>query len=106
MRRTIPWLLFGVSLFAALCSFILLLNAGAMLDDARSEVARLGERSELVLSIARKGWIGKKADAVANLASELEQKGVIAKRTEGAFEIGQVIFEVSNGVVIEVRYFD
>jgi hypothetical protein len=68
MKRSIPWSLFGVAFLAALLSFILLLNAGSMLGDARSEVDRLRERSALTLSIARKDWIGRNANVVSDLA--------------------------------------
>lgn len=107
MIRALPWLLFGLSVLAALYLFVLLLNAGVALDDARSQVARLRERNELVLSIARKEWIGKEAASVADLANEFERQGVIAKKTkDGSFEIGDLIFEIKNGVVTQVRYFD
>lgn len=107
MTRMLPWLLFGLSLLAALYLFVLLLNAGTTLDDARSEVTRLRERNELVLSITRKEWIGKEAASVADLASEFERQGVIAKKTkDGSFEIGDLIFEIKDDVVTQVRYFD
>lgn len=107
MIRMLPWFLFGLSLLAALYLCVLLMNAGVALDDARSQVARLQERNELVLSIARKDWIGKEVVRVAVLANELERQGVIVKKTkDGSFEIGDLIFEIKDGVVTQVRYFD
>ncbi|HPN80205.1 hypothetical protein [Dokdonella sp.] len=107
MIRAIPWTLFAASILAALFLFVLLLNAGVALDDSKLEVLRLRERSELVLRITRKDWIGKEATSVADLAHEIGRQGVITKRTkDGSFEIGDLIFEIKDGVVTQVRYFD
>lgn len=107
MIRVVPWLLFGLSLFAGIYLFFLLLDAGVALDDARSQVARLRERNELMLSVARKDWIGRPAASVSDLGSEFMRPGLITKKTEdGALEIGDLVFEIKNGVVTHIRYLD
>jgi hypothetical protein len=86
--------------------FVLLLNAGSALDDARSEVARLRERSDLALSVVRKDWLGKDAASVADLSRQLEQQGVIVGTEGDSFKIGDFIFETKGSLVTRVRYID
>lgn len=105
MKR-VPWILFGLSLIAVLYLFVLLLNAGSAVGDARSEVAHLRERSDLALTIVRKDWVGKEAARVTALSRELEQKGVIVKTEGSSFEIGDLIFETKGGLITGVRYLD
>ena len=52
MMTKLPWILFGLVLAGAIYACFLLLNAGAALDDARSEATRQRERSNLALSIS------------------------------------------------------
>ena len=107
IKRLIPWVLFGLSLLGNLYLFALLLDAGALIDGAKSRVERLRERSDLALSVVRKDWIGKDAAYVIAISEEAERQGVSIKKTkEGSFEIGDLIFETKGGVVTEVRYFD
>lgn len=106
MIKVIPWIFFGVALAGALYLFVLLLNAGAALDNARSQVTYLRERSDLALSIVRKNWIGEDATRVADLSKELERQGVIVGVEGNDFKIGDLIFETKGGVVTGVRYFD
>ncbi len=106
MSKVLPWILFGLALVAAMYLFVLLLNAGSALDDARSEVARLRERSDLALSLVRKDWLGKNAASVADLSRQLAQRGVIVGTEGDSFEIGDFIFETKGGVVTGVRYID
>jgi hypothetical protein len=106
MTTKLPWILSGLALLAAIYSFVLLLNAGAALDDARSEVARMRERSDLALSVLRKDWIGKDIASVTNLSKDLERQGAIVKDRAGSFEIGQLVFHTKDGVVTEIRYID
>lgn len=106
MIKVIPWIFFGVALAAALYLFVLLLNAGVALDNARSQVTYLRERSDLALSIVRKNWIGKDATRVADLSKELERQGVIVGVEGNDFKVGDLIFETKGGVVTGVRYFD
>ncbi len=107
IKRMLPWLLFVLSLFGNLYLFVLLLNSGAWIDDMGSEVERQRERSNLALSIIRKEWVGKEAASVATLSDEIGRQGVIAKKApDGSFEIGDLIFEIKDGVVTQVRYFD
>ncbi|MEW6301752.1 MAG: hypothetical protein AB1671_29155 [Thermodesulfobacteriota bacterium] len=104
--KGLPWLLFGAAVLAALYVFTLLLNAGSMLDDSRSEASRLRDRSNLALEILRKDWVGRDVTAVASLSEELAQKGVIVGSEEGAVEVGDLVFVVKSGVITEVRYID
>ncbi len=102
----LPWILCGIALVAAIYSFALLLNAGASIDDARSEVARMRERSDLALSVLRKDWIGKDVASVTNLSKDLARQGQVVKGRAGSLEIGQLVFHTKNGVVDEIRYID
>ena len=105
--RTLPWLLFGIALVAASYVSVLLINAAVELDDARSQEAYLSERSALALRIARKGWIGRDEASVQTFAAELEADGVITKRTtDDSFELGDIIVEVKDGVVTQMKVFD
>jgi len=104
--KWVPWVLFALALVATLYSFVLLLNGGAALTDARSEVRRLRERSDLALSIIRRDWLGREAASVTGLSRELEQKGTIVGTEDGSFEVGDLIFEVKDGLVANVRYID
>lgn len=107
MIRILPWLLFCLGLLSVLYLFARLLNAGVTLDNARSQAARLRERNELALSIVRNEFLGKEEARVASLASELERQGLIVKKVkDGSFEIGDIIFEMKDSVVTQVRYFD
>ena len=107
MIKALPWIFFGAALSAAFYLFVLLLDAGITLDNARSYSTRLRERSDLALSIIRRDWTGKDVALVVALSKEFEEQGVISKRTkEGSFEIGDFIFEIDGDVVTGVRYFD
>lgn len=106
MIKALPWIFFGLALVAALYLFVLLLNGGVALDDARSEVVRLRARSDLALSIIRKDWIGKDATSIAELSKELERQGVIVGVEDSVFEIGDFIFETQGSLVTEVHYID
>jgi hypothetical protein len=106
MIKAIPWIFFGLTFLASFYLFMLLLNGGVALDNARSEVTRLRERSNLALSIVRKDWLGKKAASLADLSRELERQGVIVGVEGDTFKVGDFIFETKGGVVTEVRYID
>lgn len=106
MIKLLPWIFFGVALAAAVYLLVLLLDAGVALDNARSQVTYLRERSDLALSIVRKNWIGKDAARVADLSKELERQGVIVGVEGNDFKVGDLIFETKGGVVTGVRYFD
>lgn len=106
MMTKLPWILFGLVLAGVIYACFLLLNAGAALDDARSEATRQRERSNLALAIIRKEWLGKEVARVTALSKELEEQGVIVGTENGAIEIGDLIFEVKRGVVTDVRYID
>jgi hypothetical protein len=84
-----------------------LLDAGALIDGAKYRVERLRERSDLALFVIRKEWVGEEAAGVAALSHESGRQGMIAKKApDGSFEIGDLIFEIKDGVVTQVRYFD
>jgi len=104
MIKSLPWILFGLALLGFLGLFVLLLNAGVALDDARSQTTHLRERSDLALSIVRNDWIGKDTARVVELSNELGRQGVIVGVEGGAFEIGDFIFETTDGVITDVRY--
>ncbi|WP_035217160.1 hypothetical protein [Desulfobulbus elongatus] len=106
MIRALPWIFFGLALLVVLYLSVLLLNGGAALNDARSEVERLRERSNIALSIVRKDWIGKDATSVNELSREFGRQGVIVGVEDGVFEIGDFIFETRDGLIMEVHYID
>ncbi|MCP5442307.1 MAG: hypothetical protein H6968_04680 [Chromatiaceae bacterium] len=106
MSKWFPWSLFGTAFLAAVYIFVLLLDAGASLSNARSETERIRDRSDLVLSILRRDWLGKKAASVTELSEALHQKGVITGNENGLLEIGDLIFETKDGFVTDIRYID
>jgi len=105
MKKWIPWALFCVTLLAAVYMFILLLNSGGSLGDARSQVDHLNKRSELILSIIRDDWVGKDEASVITLSSKLEHQGIIVGKENNLYEIGELIFVINDGVVMDVHYF-
>jgi hypothetical protein len=105
--RLFPWLLVCLSFLGNLYLFVLLLDAGALIDGARSSVERLRERSDLALFIVRQEWVGKEVAGVRALSDEIGRQGVIVKNLpDGSFEVGDLIFETKEGIVTQVRYFD
>ena len=106
MSKWIPWFLFCSAFIAAVYVFVLLLNAGSAMDDARSETERIRVRSDLALSIIRNDWLGKKETSVIALSNEMKRKGVIVGIENGLLEIGDLIFAIENGIVIDVHYID
>ncbi len=106
MKKGLPWIFFCLALLAVIYLFVLLLNGGDALDDARSEVARLRERSDLALTIVRKDWIGREVASVNNLSNEFKRHGVIVGVEDGTFKIGDFLFETQRGLVTEVHYID
>ncbi len=106
MIKALPWIFFGLTSLAAIYLFVLLLDAGMALDNARSQTTYLRERCDLALTIVRKEWIGKDSKHVAELSKELERQGVIVGTERNVYKIGDFIFETSDGVVSGVRYID
>ena len=106
MIKSLPWILSGLILMAVIYLFFLLLNSGTALDDSRSQTAYLRERSDLALSIIRKDWIGKGEKNVAELSEELERKGIIVGDDGNNFKVGDLIFKMQKGSVVEVHYID
>ncbi|MHC1697952.1 MAG: hypothetical protein AB9919_07870 [Geobacteraceae bacterium] len=106
MIKILPWILFGLTSLASIYLFMLLLNGGVALDNARSEVTRLQERSNLALSIVRKNLLGKKSAILNDLSRELKQQGVIVGVEGDTFKVGDFIFETNNSLITEVHYID
>jgi hypothetical protein len=104
--RVLPWGLIGLSAAAMLYLFVLLLNAGSALDDARSEASRLRKRSNLALAILRRDLIGKDAASIAGLSREFARQGFIVGTEGNALKIGDLIVDTKDGAVTGVRYFD
>lgn len=104
--KTLPWILFVLSLLAAIYLFVLLLNAGVALDNARSQTSFLRERSNLALLIVRKEWIGENVEHLVELYKEFERQGVVVGIEKNNFKIGDIIFETKNNVVTELHYID
>ena len=106
MKKALPWIFFGFALTAILVLFVLLLNGGSALDDARSEVKRLRLRSDLALMVVRKDWIGRDKASVVALSKTLERQSMIVGVEGDSFKIGDFIFKTRGGLVTEVHYMD
>lgn len=106
MTRIFPWLLLGLASATAGFSTLLLINAGAALDDSRSQTDYLRERSELTLSIIRIDWVGRDERSLMELARTMEKRAAVIGREENAIRIGDLLFEINSGAVVEVRFFD
>lgn len=104
MIRALPWIFLGLALLVVLYFSVILLNGGAALTDARSEVERLRERSNVALSVVRKKLIGKDATSINELSREFERQGVIVGVEDGIIEIGDLIFKTRDGMITEVYY--
>lgn len=84
----------------------LLLNAGVVLDNAQSVADQLWDRRKVALFIMRKDWIGRSATKVDDLARELEREGVVIGLERDLREIGDFVFYIEEGVVVDVRDID
>lgn len=106
MIRALPWIFLGLALLVVIYLSVLLLNGGAGITDARSEVERLREHSNIALSIVRKNLIGKDATSVNELSREFERQGVIIGVENDIIEIGDFIFKTRNRLIIDVHYME
>ena len=105
MNKTIPWLAFSLASFFVLVLAYLLLNAGSALDDARAQTGWLAERSDLALRVVQHSWVGRDQSEAMTLVDALERDGQIkGTPSSTAVQIGDIVFEFSNGKVIEVHY--
>ncbi len=95
-----------VSFSVAAYKFALLLDSGIALDDARSEVDRQRDRANRILIIVKRDWAGRPVGDVVKLSDEFHDKGVIVKVQKDRVEIEDVVFEIENGSVVDVHYFD
>lgn len=95
----------AVSLAANVYLFVLLVDAGIVVDNANSQADALWERRNVALRIIRLDWIGRPARELEALASELEADGVIIDSEGNAREIGDFVFEVEDGIVTAVYDF-
>ena len=85
--------------------FVLLVDAGIVVDNAKSQAEALWERRNVALRILRFDWIGRPATDLDALASELEADGVIIDSEGNSLEIGEFVFEVEDGFVTSVDDF-
>jgi hypothetical protein len=106
MKKAIPWVLAATLLIAAVYFFVLLVDAGISIDGARTRADRLQGRSELSLYFLKKRWVGESRAEVMGAAKELEQKDVIVKNYSDVIEVGDIIFDISNDKVSDIRYMD
>jgi hypothetical protein len=104
MRKALPWILFSLTLVMSLYFFVLLLNAGSAISDARSEESYHKKNRDFVLKILRKDWIGRSKSEVNDLANEFKDQGEIVKLSGDTFMVGGVVFETRDGIVKEVRF--
>lgn len=104
--RKVLWIVLAVSLIVNLVFSALLLDAGIMLDNARSQVDLLWERREQALEIMRRDWLGRSADEVDSLARDLEAQGIPIGTEGDTREIGDFLFEIKDGLVTHIRDLD
>lgn len=95
-----------ISFSVAAYKFALLLDSGIALDDARSEAGRQRDRANRILIIVKRDWTGRPVGDVVKLSDEFHDRGAIVKVRKDRVEIEDVIFEIENGGVVDVRYFD
>lgn len=103
MKRMLPWSLLVLSLVGNVYLAILLLDAGIVLDNARSEVDVLWERRQVALKIINRCWAGRHVDELNELAGRLERQGVLVDPDRDGLEVGDFIFYVEGGLVTRVR---
>jgi len=53
----------------------------------------------------RDDWLGKDEASVISLSRKYEQQGIIIGKENNQYEIGELIFVIQNGVVVDVHYF-
>src|SRR5687768_5665413 len=106
MKRWVSWGVAALLVVVASYFGLLLLDAGVSLDNARSEVNRLRERSGFALELIRREWLGKSVATVESLSEEFRRKGVIVSVQAGTITIDDVIFDIEAGKVRSVRYID
>jgi hypothetical protein len=106
MKAGIPWTLFGAALVTCALLLFKLLDAGIVLDNARSQADRYRTRADLSLRLIQKEWIGRTAERVGELSKELQQSGTTVGTEGSSLEIGDLVFETKEGRVTAVRYLD
>lgn len=106
MKRKFLWLGLVLSLVGNVYLIMLLVDAGIVLDNAKSEVDLLWNRRELALEIIRLEWVGRPTSELDKLAGELKGDGVLVGLDGDSREIGDFIFDVEDGVVTDVRDLD
>ena len=104
--KSLPWVLAGVSTSLSIALLLLLLNAAIELDNARTQARFLEHRSEVAILLVRAGWIGDKARDLEFLGERIRSKGVGGQVRRSGIEIGDFVFESSEGLVSDVFYFD
>ena len=105
MKRVLA-LLLAASLAANVYLAFLLLDAAVALDDAHSVANQLFERRELALQILRRDWIGRSVGEVEALAEELRKQGVITGVDGSLREVGDFLFVIEDGAVVDVQDLD
>lgn len=101
-----PWVLFGGALVACLLLALKLLDAGLILDNARTQSDLYRARTDLALRLIQKEWIGRPTASVNELAEELRRSGTNVGRDGATVEIGDLRFETDGGKVTAVRFLD
>lgn len=104
--KWVPWIISIVTTAGFGWALFLLLDSGIALDDARSEVARQRERSNQSISIICSDWVGRPSQEVELLSKLMSDQGVLVGKDDEDVEIGDVIFELKQGTVTNVRYID
>lgn len=104
--KWVPWIISIVTTAGFGWALFLLLDSGIALDDARSEVARQRERSNQLISIICSDWVGRPSQEVELLSKLMSDQGVLVGKDDEDVEIGDVIFELKQGTVTNVRYID
>lgn len=104
--KKIPWVIAIFFFFLSSYFFILLVNAGAHIDDVVSENSRLRERSLVALSVIHKVFVNKKFSEISNFLDDYDNKDIDTSTESVTYEMGEIIFKLKNGIIVDIIYID
>lgn len=106
MKRFFRFALIALLLIVAISSFLLLINAGLELDNARSETSRQRDRSNISLLIINSYWKGKDQSELDKIIPIVQQPGMVIEKETELVQIGDLLFHLRNGKIYDVIYLD
>jgi hypothetical protein len=102
--KKIMWIVLALAVAGNAYLFVKLIDAGSIIDNARSEAKRQRERAALTLVVARRAWVGRSEQDLRRMIDE--NKDVISRSEDASVEFGDLVFSLKNGTVTAVDYFD